>query len=435
MGWVDKVRAAGFGFKELTAGHPTAPLTPWWWTPAGRLDTRAVGNGQANSAVQMSLGTLIDAFTEAKLKVVEETEPDQWEPVGAHPATDLLEEPTPEHPQIDGDLLLGWALAAMRVDGDAFVFKVRSAANRVVELWPLPTSMMTEVYPLDGSRFLDAWKYTPGARSIDLPPGDVVQLRTRIDPDNFRRGLARLKTVLREILTDEEAAAYSAALLKNLGVPGVILRPRDPNDPGPSPEEADALREDWAEKFGGSKRGEPYIDVGGFDVSVVSFSPEQMMLDRLRQIPEERISGAIGVPAVLAGLGAGLKRATYANVDGLREFWTRNTIVPLWRKIARQLTRQLLREFDENPRRRLDFDLSEVSALQEDQDAMATRWSSLVSGGIATVAEGRRPFGLPVEDHHDVFLRAVGMVETPNMPVEGAPPSAEELEGMLVDDE
>ena len=74
-----------------------------------------------------------------------------------------------------------------------------------------------------------------------------------------------------------------------------------------------------------------------------------MNLIELRRLPEERVAAVMGVPAVLAGLGAGLNSATYNNTRELREYFTEQKLVPLWRTVADELTYQLLPEFDLEP--------------------------------------------------------------------------------------
>jgi hypothetical protein len=86
------------------------------------------------------------------------------------------------------------------------------------------------------------------------------------------------------------------------------------DDPG-----ANAIKANFRERFGGDNRGEPLVISGKVKVQVLSFSPQQMDLTALRRVPEERISGVTGVPAIVAGLGAGLDRSTFANFGEARE--------------------------------------------------------------------------------------------------------------------
>ena len=133
------------------------------------------------------------------------------------------------------------------------------------------------------------------------------------------------------------------------------------------------------------------------NVEVVSFSPDQMNLSELRKIPEERVSAVLGVPAILAGLGAGLDAATYNNTRELREFFTEQKLVPLWKAVASELTHQLLRvDYDDNDNY-VKYNLEDVRALSTDKDDIYKRMNTAVAGGWITIGEARKQAGLKTE--------------------------------------
>jgi len=240
----------------------------------------------------------------------------------------------------------------------------------------------------------------------------MIHLRQNVDPNNMRRGLAPLRGVLREIAGDEAAGQYTAALLHNMAVPGVILSPRDDQMGGPTREEAEAIAEMYKQKFGGKNRGAPMVLSGAMNVEIVSFSPDQMKLAELRRIPEERVSAVLGVPAILAGLGAGLDSATYSNTKELREFFTESKLVPMWNMVAQDLTHQLLRpEFDGSENEYAEFDITNVRALADDKDNLYKRMNTAVQGGWVTIGEARKVVGLEADDRHDVYLRPLNMIQ------------------------
>ena len=53
-----------------------------------------------------------------------------------------------------------------------------------------------------------------------------MHFRFGLDPENDRKGRSPLAGVLREVFTDDEAANYTASLLRNMGVPGIIVSRR-----------------------------------------------------------------------------------------------------------------------------------------------------------------------------------------------------------------
>ena len=70
-------------------------------------------------------------------------------------------------------------------------------------------------------------------------PKDMIHFRDGIDPENPLIGISKLRTLLREIYTDERAAQWVASLLTKQAVPGLIIAP-DTGAASPSKEEADA---------------------------------------------------------------------------------------------------------------------------------------------------------------------------------------------------
>lgn len=442
-GPLTKMRAAwqAGGAKEFELGHPQQAGPGWWWMPQGAVDTRKVGTGLGNSAVTACLVVKGRAVAEAPCRVYERVE-GQQEEVASHPLELLLARP---NPYMTAELLWGYTVTACDSSGDAYWAKTRSASGKVVELWPIIPKYITPETrrgtlgrPEDEDKLIAYYEYRPAGHPVRIETSEIVHLRQGLDPEDHRRGLAPLKTVLREIVGDEEAGQFSASLVTNMGIPGVVLSPDDPNDQGPTPTEADAMADTWQDKFGGRNRGKPYITTGRMKPYVISFSPEQMDFKNLRRVPEERISAVLGVPAILAGLGAGLERGTYANAGQLREFFTETTVTGLWNTFAPQLTVQLLPDFDTAQNRTVQFDTADVRALQPDEDKAWTRVDAGVRGGWATVADARRAAGLEVEDQHEIFLRGLNIVEVPADGSEediepAAVPTVVELEEMMTE--
>ena len=212
---------------------------------------------------------------------------------------------------------------------------------------------------------------------------------------------------------DELAGQFAVGLLRNMGVPGVVLSPRSKEE-GPSATDAEAMEEVWRDRFTGDNRGGAYVIHGGaMDVKVVGFSPEQMNFRDLARLPEERITGVLGVPAILAGQGAGLERAIESNLQGLREHYTETTLVPAWRVSGSRWTAALMPDIDPGSGRVVARDLMGVRALQPDQDLLYKRQKDGVEGSFVTVADARKAVHLPVDESHEVFIVPVGKMVVP----------------------
>ena len=372
-----------------------------------------VGDGTGNSAVVACLNVLSTSFAEPSLKVYKRENGEMVEQED-HPVNQLLTRP---NQYTSGSLLANYIITALNATGDAYLFKNRARSGRVVELVPLLPSY---VKPRGNEEeLITHYEYYVKERSTSInefqviPASEVVHIRQGIDPNDHRKGFAPLKSVLREILGDEAAGQYAAALLHNMAVPGVILSPKDDTMGGPSKDEAEAIAQIYKQKFGGANRGAPMILTGSMDVKVVSWSPEQLNLNKLRRLPEERVSAVLGVPAILAGLGAGLEAATYNNTRELREFFTEQKLIPLWQTVANEITSQLLQaDFTSDTKLVCKYDLGEVRALDADKSEVFKRMNTGVQGGWITVGEARKAVGLDASDDHSVYLRPLNLQPT-----------------------
>jgi HK97 family phage portal protein len=369
-----------------------------WNSKAGLFDVSEIGDGSSNSAVTACLQTLGTSFAEPKLFIKVQDKAGELETIYSHQFITLLDRP---NPFMSGDMLKQYIINAMHVSGDAYLLKQRNGGGQVISLYPL---MPAKVTPKGNEEILIThYEYEMTKKTIEIKPEDMIHLRMSVNPENHRKGFSPLSTVLREIYGDESAGQLATALLANMGVPGLIISPND--DYGPNEEEAKEIANTFKRKFGGPNRGEPLVMSGNMKVEPISLSPRDLDIGTLRRVPEERVSAVLGVPAILAGLGAGLDRATYSNARELREYFTENKLIPLWRLVAQELTYQLLiPDFEFNVNAFAEYDLSEVRALQTDANDLYTRMSIAVKNGWATVAEAREIAGLPTDDSQAIYF-------------------------------
>jgi HK97 family phage portal protein len=363
-----------------------------------------VGDGTASSTVMAPLNWIVTTFPEAPPSLWKRAG-SQEEQVHDHALLRLLERPNDFY---TGVILWMGTLLDYMVDGNAYWLKIRERETGIVrELWWVPHWLIEPASdPDDPSVFIKRYEYSPtGLEKFAIDPQDVVHFRFGLDPDDPRKGYSRLKSVLREVFTDDEAAAFTASLLRNMGIPGLLVSPK--ND-GVMISEDDAREAKAYVKasFGGDKRGEPMVMTGATEVVQFGFSPEQLVLKDIRRIPEERVTAVLGVPAIVAGLGAGLDRSTFTNFSEAREAAYEAGIIPTQRILSEDIRFQLLSEFEADVFPwRFGFDLSKVRVLQEDLYRQAQRNDLLLRGGSVMRSEVRRALGYEVDGERDnVFL-------------------------------
>ena len=403
---VDEQKRINF-FRDGDSLYNNNNFLQGWNSKAGAFDVSSMGNGASNSAVVACLQTLGMSFSEATLMVKEFDKDGLQQELINHPFTMLMRRP---NPYMSGDIVQQYIINAMHVSGDAYLIKQKNNAGQLVALYPL---MPENVTPKgNDDELITHYEYDTNTKSVLVTPQDMVHIRLGLDQTNHRQGFAPLRSVLREIYGDESAGQMATALLANSGVPNVVISPKQ--DFGLTETEAEQVQRAFKQKVGGKNRGMPLVLSGSMDVKKMAFSPTELDIGTLRRVPEERISAVLGVPAILAGLGAGLDRATYSNASELREFFTESKLIPLWKQVSEELTQQvLLRDYEIADGTSAEYDFSDVRALQTDQDALYSRMNVGVQGGWITIKEAREQVGLPVDESQEVYLLDANKILTP----------------------
>ena len=399
-------RGTGYDFfrddpNESTYGMSTS-FIEGYNTSAGNWDIEGLGNGQSNSAVTACLQVLGVAFSEATIRVCTVDEHGEKLTIPNHPLSLLLRRP---NPYMSGDVVQQYIINSMHVSGDAYLLKQYNNVGQLVALYPLMPSMVTPKGTKED--LITHYVYEMEDGKVNIDNTDLVHFKMGLDPDDYKTGFSPLKTVLREIYGDESAGQMATALLSNMGVPSILISPKD--DYGLTKEEADQISKTYQQKVSGKNKGKPLILSGAMNIEKLSFSPKDLDIGALRQVPEERISAVIGVPAILAGLGAGLKHATYSNARELREFFTESKLIPLWKMVAEEITQQiLLPDYDASNVSYAEYDFTQVRALQTDNNELFERMNVGVEGGWVTVGEARQAVGLPTDESQSYYLKPMG---------------------------
>jgi phage portal protein BeeE len=186
-----------------------------------------------------------------------------------------------------------------------------------------------------------------------------------------------------------------AGLLRNMGVPGLVLSPGQREDFLTAEQAAELQRR--VRELRGEKAGEALVVSSAVRVQPLAMSPEQLTLEKLRWTPEARICGALRLPALVVGLNVGDLTRTYANYRQARRSAYEDCILPMGRRFAATLEHALLPELGDPRRESLRWDTSRVAALREDQTELYRRLGMAVSAGWMRVDEARSLAGLSAD--------------------------------------
>jgi HK97 family phage portal protein len=376
---------------------------------------REVGDMLDASVVMAPVMWIQRALPEATVAMRERQKGGKVEPVEEHPLLDLIRNPNPHY----GDIAM-WSgiVADFCIWGDAYLVKVRDLSGRVVQLWYVPQFMMEPKAGLDGTEFLSHYWYTPGTGygRIALDPADVIHFRNGLNPRDLRRGLAPMQSVIREIFADIESSNFVSSLLRNMGVPGVVISPKAGSMP--SAEDVEATKTWFQQTFSGDGRGGTLVMGAPTDVQPYGFNPQQMNLSEARDVAEERVCAALGIPAAVVGFGAGLQATKVgATMEEMRKLAWHNGVLPLGRALVDELQRSLLPDFERPGRgaRRYElfWDTDEVLALSEDEDKQTERKLKELQAGAITLYDYLVETGREADDSHKYYLRPISTMEVP----------------------
>jgi HK97 family phage portal protein len=401
----------------------------WGSNWVGVSDTNSYNYNNVNaynsSIVMACLNWISTAFRAAKPSVYKIKGDGTKQYLPNHPFTQFLRRPNPYYSY---NKLFAAALMSYYLAGSGYIFKEKTdnGFGITTALYYIPFYMIQPIP--DPNNYISYYRYTINGQSFRIAPNKIIDLRNGLDPYNPLYGRKILQPVLSEIYTDEEAARFVGALVRNMAIPGVVISP-DTEKVKVGKEQAEALKATWKEKFGGDNRGEPFIPNFAAKITPLGFNPEQLQFKEVRRLPEERVAGQFLIPPVVVGLGAGLDKSTFSNYEQAVKSAYESCMIPLWEDIAEELNYQLLYEFTgEANNIGFEFDVKNVRALQESQDTIVNRNKALFTINGITRAELRGSTGFVVDEERDnVFLIEIAAANRP--PALTPPPNNTNADG------
>jgi HK97 family phage portal protein len=382
--------------------------------PERKLDyAREVGDGLSSSVLMAPLNFIMRTFPEAPPMIEKRSRQGQWDEQFPHPLTALLDRPNPYY----GGLELWMATVLDLAFGNAYWLKIRNSVGEVVQLWWVPRILLIPRWSFDGKTFITHYDYLAGGRTEPIAPDDVVHFRFGMDPRNIRLGLSPLGALLREVVMDDQAADFATAILKNLGVIGVVVSPKEGTSGG-----KDAVKETKEfiqEHFTGDRRGKALALTKPTDVQLLQYNMQGFDVSPLRDVSEERVCAALGIPAAVVGFGTGLQQTKVgATMKEMRQLAWTGGIMPLQNIIGKTVDRCLLSDtiFDgvqdyvpPPPNRRgairMRFDNNQVRALWEDNASKHDRIRKDYLAGVIMRSEARKETGRPYTTDDDVYVQ------------------------------
>ncbi|MBB6307009.1 phage portal protein [Xanthobacter tagetidis] len=357
----------------LSAGRPV-------WSPR---DTASLAcEGFAKNAIAYRAVRLIgEAAASVPLVLMSGTEE-----LTEHPLLRLMARP---NPRLGGAAFMEALCSHLLVAGNAYVEAV-ALEGRVRELHLLRPDRVRVVPGADG--WPEAFDYTLAGRTVriaqetlvagaDVPP--VLHLAV-FNPVDDHYGFAPLEAAAQALDLHNASGAWNKALIDNAARPsGALVY----GGTGTLTEEQfERLKGELEASFqGAANAGRPLLLEGGLEWRALSLSPKDMDFEAARNGAAREIALAIGVPPLLLGIPGDNTYANYAEAN--RALW-RQSVVPLVRRVADEVSAWLAPAFGADLR--LVPDLDQVEALAAERSEL---WKRIGSADFLTDAEKRAAVG------------------------------------------
>lgn len=331
------------------------------------------------------------------------------EAIYSHPVLDLLENPNPfmSPYQMVAGIRLYRAIA-----GNAYLLKVRSAAGRVVQLWPLRPDRV-RVIP-DQQTFIRGYTYQPFGVPYIVPRADIIHFKN-LHPMDMYYGLPPLAPLAARVDIDNWMRSFVAAFFRNGGVPsGMLTLTRTLADG-----ERELIRSRFQRDYGGPGGWHSLLVLDQSEDADAKYTPMGMplgerglVLPDLNHISEERIAGCLGIPSSLLGTVSGRGSSSYANRVSDRESFWHETLAPMYREDGDALTMGLISEYPSTVDE-ISFDLGTVQALIPDRDKEHDRVRADALAGLITREAAMAELDYPEPKAGEVWVLASTTIVTP----------------------
>lgn len=193
---------------------------------------------------------------------------------------------------------------------------------------------------------------------------DVVYF-SNFDPTDLRGGQAPLDAALGMLNIGHDLRRSIQSALKNSMMPSGAFSV----DGELTEAQYDRLLDLLEARKGPEKTGTPLLIENGGKWIQFAVALKDLMAPEAWRMVEAVVASCFQVRPELLGLLVGLENSPWSHMKEARRIFYDDTIRPLWGFYQDELTEQLLRPMDDDPRILVRFDTSKVQALQADIEA------------------------------------------------------------------
>lgn len=234
----------------------------------------------------------------------------------------------------------GWFLTQvyLEVNGNAFIHKERDKSNKVRYLWlynpldveELPTTVNGYNYKI---RINNEYKY--------IPMTEIIHIKNPNPEQPFGYGVGIAETLINEIQTSELANTQVNQYFYNGAIPPYII------SADITSEQLKEMSNSWlSNNQGFFNRNKPYFtNTNSLNVTKLMDNFKDMEIVKLIEMDSEIIRKTFGIPPEILG---GVDNSNRATIQGAREIYAQEVLMPRLIKLKDVLNTNLVNEFADN---------------------------------------------------------------------------------------
>ena len=279
---------------------------------------------------------------------------------------------------------LSWDLL---VSKNAVLHILKNKSGKAVSFECIPWSAITPDFG-STTNVLKGYQVSGYGKLTRLDIENVIHIRLGMDETRPCLGDSNESALKEPVRADANASRYMSRVL-DAPVPSMVASFND-DTLGMLKDNRDSLKAAILGACSGENAGGVVVPDTGIKIERLSFSPEQMALDKLVKSPQFAICSIFNIPVQALPLFAASESSTYANVAEARKAAAANVLVPIWIAIAQAISERFfpLGEY------RFRFNTQNVMALQPDMQIMAERAEKLYRSGVIDRAGAKQMAGI-----------------------------------------
>lgn len=381
MGLLDNVRESVLQWAVKSSGLPVFSTTGQRYASPDRRGFEQQAQAYMNQVVLACIATRAQTLNEPQLNAIDGN---TGAIIPQHPLTRLFRRPNKHMSQS-----MFWQYVSTYIDigGNAYIHKVRNVYGQVIELRPYHSGHIVPIS--ESGQWVDYYQYSYEGVQKELDPRDIIHIRSYyIDPLNPVLGISPVRAAGINIDTYNELMQTLYSYLRNNGVPSGVLTVQQ----AVNAVQAESLKEQFQTNTTGRNRGKPIVLPSGMTYTQMGLDVSKMEAASQFAQYETAICGIYRVHPAVAMTMAGLQSSTYSNMQTAFQEYTLLTRVPTWNMWEEQVELSFSNEFPEVD---VEFDTSNVAALQSDPDAVIYPVVAQFNANLVTVDEARQRLGYP----------------------------------------